>query len=185
MEEDMNVFANSLAAAAIGVSLALVHTTSWCADPPQKNWTAPAQKIYAQKLSDETMAKHPELLSVTLHGVPPGMNDVYTMFAGSYPDRIGNPDDPDDIDVSKKGITIIDPRWHRTNDNPKKFVVLMPMRDKAGENIGLVVYAFKEPTTNPNTSAAEKDYLAKSIALRDDLATKIPSYKALFEPAKN
>ena len=185
MEEHMNVFANSLAGAAIGVSLALVHSTGWCADPPQKNWTVPTHKIYAQKLSDETMAKHPELLSVTLHGVPPGMNDVYTMFAGSYPDRIGNPDDPDDIDVSKKGITIIDPRWHRTNDNPKKFVVLMPMRDKAGENIGLVVYAFKEPAGNPNASAAEKDYFAKSAVLRDELAKKIPSYKALFEPAKD
>jgi len=185
MEEHMNVFANSLAGAAIGVSLALVHSTGWCADPPQKNWTVPAHKIYAQKLSDETMAKHPELLSVTLHGVPPGMNDVYTMFAGSYPDRIGNPDDPDNIDVSKKGITIIDPRWHRTNDNPKKFVVLMPMRDKAGENIGLVVYAFKEPAGNPNASAAEKDYFAKSAVLRDELAKKIPSYKALFEPAKD
>jgi len=185
MEEHMNVFANSLAGAAVGASLALVHSTGWCADPPQKNWAVPAHKIYAQKLSDETMAKHPELLSVTLHGVPPGMNDVYTMFAGSYPDRIGNPDDPDDIDVSKKGITIIDPRWHRTNDNPKKFVVLMPMRDKAGENIGLVVYAFKEPAGNPNASAAEKDYFAKSAVLRDELAKKIPSYKALFEPAKD
>ena len=181
----MNVFANSLAGAAIGASLALVYTTGWCAEPPQKNWTAPAQKIYAQKLSDETMAQHPELLSVTLHGTPPGQSNVYTMFAGSYPERIGNPDDPDDIDVSKKGITIIDPRWHRTNDNPKKFVVLMPMRDKAGENIGLVVYAFKEPPGNPNASAVEKDYFAKSAQLRDDLAKRIPSYKALFETAKD
>jgi hypothetical protein len=28
---------------------------------------------------------------------PPGQTKVYTMFAGSYPDRIGNPDDPDDV----------------------------------------------------------------------------------------
>jgi hypothetical protein len=153
------------------------------ADAPAKNWTPPAQKIYAQKLSDETMAKHPELLSITLHGVPPGQTNVYTMFAGSYTDRIGNPDDPDDIDVSKKGITIIDPRWHRTNDTDKKFVVLMPMRDKSGENVGLVVYAFKDPK-NPNTSAAEKEYLAKATALRDSLAKQIPNYKALYDPAK-
>jgi hypothetical protein len=39
------------------------------------------------------MAAHPELLSVTFHGVPPGQTDTYTMFAGSYPDRIGNADD--------------------------------------------------------------------------------------------
>src|SRR5713101_1638084 len=54
-----------------------------------KNWTAPATKIYAQALSDEIMAKHPELISVTFHGVPPGLDKVYTMFAGSFPERIG------------------------------------------------------------------------------------------------
>ena len=153
------------------------------ADAPQKNWTPPAQRIYAQKLSDETMAKHPELLSITLHGVPPGKENVYTMFAGSYPERIGNPDDPDDIDVTKKGITILDPRWHRTKDTVKKFVVLMPMRDKSGENVGLVVYAFKNPNS-PNSSATEQEYLAKAVALRDALAGQIPSYQALFDAAK-
>jgi hypothetical protein len=167
----------------LGACATLAGTTPCVADSTKKNWTAPAQKIYAQTLSDETMAKHPELLSITLHGVPPGQENVYTMFAGSYPERVGNPDDPDDIDVSKKGITILDPRWHRTNDTDKKFVVLMPMRDKSGENIGLVVYAFKNPR-NPSTSATEKEYLAKATALRDSLARQIPTYKALFDPAK-
>jgi hypothetical protein len=167
----------------LGTCAILASTAPWAADAPTKNWTPPAQKIYAQQLSDETMASHPELLSITLHGVPPGQDIVYTMFAGSYLERIGNPDDPDDIDVSKKGITILDPRWHRTNDTTKKFVVLMPMRDKSGENIGLVVYAFKNPK-NPSTSAAEKEYLEKATALRDSLATKIPTYKALFDSAK-
>jgi len=178
----VKLLAKTAVATAIGACLLFAGGAAWSAD---KNWKAPAHKIYGQKLSDETMAKNPDLISVTLHGVPPGLTDVYTMFAGSFPDRIGNADDPDDIDVIKKGITIIDPRFKRTNDNPKKFVVLMPMRDAAGENIGLVVYAFKEPKTNPNTSATEKDYLAKSTVLRDELAKRIPSYKALFEPAKD
>jgi len=171
------------AAAAAAACFTVACLPAWSAEGPKKNWTPPAHKIYAQKLSDDTMSAHPELLSVTLHGVPPGMSEVYTMFAGSYPERIGNPDDPDDIDVTKKGITIIDPRWHRTADNPKKFVVLMPMRDASGENIGLVVYAFKEPPPGANSSSVEKDYFAKSAALRDELARKIPSYKTLFEPA--
>jgi hypothetical protein len=156
---------------------------AWAADAA-KNWTPPSQKIYGQKLIDDTMAKHPELLSVTLHGTPPGMKEVYTMFAGSYPDRIGNPDDPDDIDVTKKGITIVDPRWNRTLDNPKKFVVLMPMRDAAGQNVGLVVYAFKNPPANANASESEIEYLRKSALLRDELQAKIPSYNALFEAVK-
>src|SRR5947209_7620132 len=165
-------------ACAFGASIA--GAPAFAQDKPKKNWTPPSQPIAAQKIVDADMKKHPELLSITLHGVPPGQSDTYTMFAGSYHDRIGNPDDPDDIDVSKKGITILDPRWHRTKDTDKKFVVLMPMRDKANENVGLVVYAFKDPK-NPSSSAAEKEYLAKATALRDELAQRIPSYKALFD----
>ena len=156
-----------------------VSTQASAAEP--KNWSAPPYKIYAQKLADETMKAHPELLSVTLHGVPPRMHDAYTMFAGSYPDRIGNPDDPDDIDVSKKGITIVDPRWHRTKDPAPKFVVLMPLRDRAGENLGLVVYAFKVPV---ESNAGEKIFYLKALSLRDALAKRIPSYEALFAAAK-
>ena len=146
-----------------------------------KNWTAPATKIYAQKLSDEIMASHPELISVTFHGVPPGMTDAYTMFAGSFPDRIGNADDPDDIDISKKGITIVDPRWHRPNDTVKKFVMMLPLRDASGENVGELVLAYKNP---PDSGKTEKDFFLASTALRDGLKKKIPSYGALFEPAK-
>ena len=174
--ELMNMLLKTACAAILGASFALA-TPAFA----QKNWTPPAQKIYAQQLSDETMKKHPELLSITLHGVPPGQKDVYTMFAGSYPERVGNPDDPDDIDVSKKGITILDPRWHRTRDTDKKFVVLMPMRDAKGENVGLVVYAFKNP---PKMTGMEEHYLKESTRLRNDLAKKIASYDKLFDPAK-
>lgn len=168
-------------AAAAGLGLAAVAGAQTAPSAPAKNWTPPATKIYAQQLSDETMRAHPELLSVTLHGVPPGMTDAYTMFAGSYPERIGNPDDPDDIDVSKKGITIVDPRWHRTKDAAPKFVVLMPLRDAQGTNIGLVVYAFK---VSAESNAGERKFYAQALDLRDALAKKIPSYQALFAPAK-
>jgi hypothetical protein len=181
----MKRLAQALAATLIGMSVALVPLTAFAQVPaasgPKKNWTAPKHKLYGQTLVDEQMAKHKELLSVTLHGVPPGEKDIYTMFAGSFPDRIGNPDDPDDIDVIKKGITILDPRWKRVNDKDKKFVVLMPMRDAKGENVGLVVYAFKDPA---KPSGMEEHYLKESNKLRDDLAKKISSYKALFDPAK-
>ena len=151
------------------------------ANAAEKNWTAPSYKIYGQKLSDETMNANKDLLSVTLHGVPPGQTDVYTMFAGSYPDRIGNPDDPDDIDVSKKGITIVDPRWKRTTDTSPKFVVLLPMRDVKGDNIGLVVYAYKVPM---RSNKYEASLYLRALKMRDELAKKIPSYQALYAPAK-
>jgi hypothetical protein len=169
-----------LLAVSAAAALMLVAASAASQTPPAKNWTAPAHKIYAQKLSDEIMAAHPELQSVTFHGVPPGLKDVYTMFAGSYPERIGNVDDPDDIDVIKKGITLIDPRWHRPNDAVKRFVVQEPLRDRSGENIGLIVYAFK----TANGSKGERYYTDAAMAMRDELQARVPSYAALFDPAK-
>lgn len=167
----------AVAAAAVEFSVATA------AAPPEhpKNWTAPAGKIYAQKLVDEIMATHAELISATLHGVPPGQTDTYTMFAGSFPDRIGNADDPDDIDISKKGITILDPRWHRTNDTVRKFVMMLPLRDASGENIGEIVLAYKNPVDSGKT---EKDFYLAASGLRDALSKKIPGYAALFATAK-
>ncbi len=151
-----------------------------------KNWTAPAHKIYGQVLSDQIMAAHPELISITLHGVPPGMEKVYTMFAGSFPDRIGNGDDPDDIMVIELGITILDPRWHRTKDTAKKFVVMMPLRDASGENVGLLVAAYKNEafSATGSSSKLEAKFFAKGTKLRDELQQKIPTYTGLFAPAK-
>lgn len=146
-----------------------------------KNWTAPDHKIYGQALCDEIMAKHPELISVTLHGVPPGASKLYTMFAGSFPDRIGNPDDLDDIDVIEKGITIVDPRWHRTKDTVKKFVMMLPLRDASNENVGLIVLAYKNPA---NSHKGEKDFFTASTVLRDSLKKKIPNYNGLFDAVK-
>ena len=177
----MKILARLVCATVIGASLALATPAVWAADPPKKNWKAPDKKIHGQTLVDEQMAKHKDLLSVTLHGVPPGEKDVYTMFAGSFPERIGNPDDPDDIDVIKKGITILDPRWKRVNDKDKKFVVLMPMKDVKGDNVGLVVYAFKNPA---KPDGMEEHYLKESMKLRAELAKKIASYNGLFDPAK-
>jgi hypothetical protein len=177
----MGILVRLASAALLGACVAAGTSVAFAAPEHPKNWTPPAAKIYAQKLVDEIMASHSELISVTFHGVPPGQTDAYTMFAGSFPDRIGNTDDPDDIDISKKGITILDPRWHRPNDTVKKFVMMLPLRDASGENIGEIVIAYKNP---PNSGKTEKDFFLASTALRDSLMKKISTYKALFDPAK-
>lgn len=161
-----------------GIVIGLMSSASAGGD---RNWAPPKEKIVGQVLADEIAAKHPELLSMTFHGVPPGMSKVYTMFAGTYHDRIGNADDPDDIDVIVKGITSVDPRWHRTKDTAKKFVVQIPMRDAKGENVGLVVYAFKNDSPPPDP---ELTYYKRALDLRNDLEKQIPSYDGLFQPAK-
>jgi hypothetical protein len=151
------------------------------ASPKPKNWSPPSYRTQAQVLADGVMARHPELISVTLHGAPPGMPKVYTMFAGSYPDRIGNPDDPDDVMVIETGVTILDPRWHRTRDAQRKYVVQMPLRDASGENVGLLVLAYRNP---PGNSASDIDFLVKATAIRDELQRATPSYDGLFGPAR-
>ena len=173
----------------LAATISVLASASWVgtaqsapnAEPQKpKNWTPSTAKIYAQVLSEQIMASHPELISITFHGVPPGAAaGTYTMFAGSYLDRIGNPDDPDDIDIITKGITIVDPRWHRTNDTVKKFVMMMPLRDAAGENIGLLVAAYKN---DGQFAKGEKDFFLAGTALRDSVQKQIPSFKALFEP---
>jgi len=158
----------------------VVPASSAMAEPPVKNWSPPAYRTYAQSLSDDIMTHHPELWSVTFHGVPPGLDKVYTMFAGSYPERIGNPDDPDDVDVIVKGISSVDPRWHRHDAKPK-FVLQIPLRDKAGESVGLLVLAYR---IGPEMHMSERDYFSAGTMLRDGLQEKIPSYAALFAPAR-
>jgi hypothetical protein len=173
-------------AALLGATMVLgAAATAALASAPEKNWTPPAGKIYAQKLADEIMAHHPELLSVTFHGVPPGMHDTYTMFAGSFPDRIGNADDPDDIDISKQGITILDPRWHR-HDPVRKFVIELPLRDAAASNVGELVVVYKNPPADRGADASryERRFFLAATALRDSLERQIPRYAALFAPAK-
>jgi hypothetical protein len=177
----MRTLARFVSFAVLGACAALGTSVTPAATPEHpKNWTPPATKIYAQKLADDIMATHPELISVTFHGVPPGQTETYTMFAGSFPDRIGNADDPDDIDISKKGITILDPRWHRPNDTVKKFVMMLPLRDATGNNVGEIVLAYKNPADSRKT---EKDFFLASTLLRDGLMKKIPNYAALFAPA--
>src|SRR5215469_7457395 len=110
----------SLSPALFALGLALAAAPLFGAE---RNWTPPTEKMAVQLLSEQTMKAHPELISVTFHGVPPGKTKLYTMFGGSYLDRIGNADDPDDIMVIETGITILDPRWHRTHDPVAKYVV--------------------------------------------------------------
>lgn len=144
------------------------------------NWTAPEQKLHAQQLVDDIMRDNPELLSLTLQGTPPGEDKTYTMFAGSFPERIGQASDPDDIMVIEKAITILDPRWNRS-DPVRKFIVMLPLEDAQATPIGLAVIVFRNPV---GINKSNGEYLAKAQAIMDRLRTQIPGKAALFQPAR-
>lgn len=137
-----------------------------------KNWRAPSGTMLAQRLVDQIMGTHPELRSLTLHGVPPGTL-VHTMFAGSFPHRIGNADDPGDLFCQKTGSTILDPSL----DHPGRFDVFIPLRDAAGGRIGAIVIAFKD---RGGYRRMPIQYYRAALRLRADLARRIPNLRALF-----
>ena len=150
------------------------------AAPQEKNWVAPVYKIHAQTLIEGLMRNNPGLLSVTFHGTPPGQKGVYTMFAGSWPDRIGKVSAADDIMVIESGFTILDPRWNKHDPEPK-FLVLLPLRDKSGSNVGCIVFGFRNPAGSART---DQSFLREANALRDGLKSQIADHGALFAPAR-
>ncbi|MFI4886660.1 MAG: hypothetical protein ACHQIF_13960 [Steroidobacterales bacterium] len=164
------------------MSLTLANSAPRCSSesPPTPhaecwNWRPPAGKILAQQLVDRIMATHPELLSLTFHGVPPGTS-AHTMFAGSFPDRIGDADDPGDLFSQKTKSTILDPSL----DQPGKFVVFISLRDASDRSIGSMVIAFKD---SGRYRRSEGQYYRAALSLRNGLEKQISSLQALFEPA--
>lgn len=147
-----------------------------------KNWVAPGYKIFAQTLIDEIEANHPELVSATMHAVPPGEPaEAYTMIAGTFPDRIGNMSSPGDIITAKKGVSQVESKWG-TDNYGKKVSIVLPLRDKAGNYLPVsLVIAFKQW---PTSGLIDTDFLAPGLRIREDLAPRIDSTEALFATAE-
>jgi hypothetical protein len=156
----------TLAAAAAAAMLAWVPTF---ADEPLGK--AADNPIYAQKLVNEQMSKHPELLVIGLHAAKPGSKKS-TMIATNL-DRIGKADDEDDLAVSRERKTILAPNLKE----PTKFEVAVPLKDAAGEVIGSLSTVFKYAAGDD-----EVKMHAAALAIRDELAKQIPSVAALFKP---
>src|ERR1700737_5136894 len=60
-----------------------------------------SSKIYAQKLLDETLAKHPEVVIMAMHVTPP--NKPENVIIASNIGRIGKKADEDDMRVIETG----------------------------------------------------------------------------------
>lgn len=146
-----------------------------------KNWVGPQQKILAQVFVDELIASRPDIMSITIHSTPPGEKDIYTMIAGSFPDRIGNESSPGDVITIKKGVSQVEPKWG-TPDWQKKVSTVLPLKDANGTYLpAAMVIAFH---TAPNNGKKDTDFLAPGLVIRDGLSPRIPNLQALFSPAK-
>jgi hypothetical protein len=140
----------------------------------QKLGTAADNKIYAQTLVNELMAKHPDLIIVGFHAIAPGGTDATKIATNE--DKVGRKDEPDDLMVSQESKTILSPGLHGKD----RFQVLLPMHDAAGNVIGALGLVFKY-----RDGDSDVDFLVKAKAIRDGLRQQIPALADLFKPSGN
>jgi len=129
-------------------------------------------KIYAQQLVSELVARNPDLGGAGLHAIPPGGTD-YEIVA-QLRDLIGKKSSADDLDVINRDATKIYPF---VIDGSPRFSALAPLRDRAGNVIGLAVLSFhRRPGVDKLTVHTRLE------AILAELATRIPDRSALFRP---
>jgi len=134
----------------------------------------PAQegkKIYAQKLLDETLAKHKEVVIMAMHVTPPGKTE--NVIIASNIGRIGKKADEDDLNVIETGKPNLE-----VNKKGDHFEVELVMQDQAGKTIGAVGIVFMYE------KGKDQEFLKKATGIRDEMKAKTPAIGKLFEPAE-
>jgi hypothetical protein len=164
----MKTFAPIAFATLLAVSLAGQTKTS-----APVAWKAPASgKIFAQKLVEDMLEKHPDLLIFVFHITPPGRTE--NVIVASNIGRIGKKADEDDmrvIDTGKPNLEV--------NSSGDHFEVEMALKDGAGKTIGAVatVFAYKE--------GDDKEKLhQKGEAIRLEVEKQAPTKAKMFEIVK-
>jgi hypothetical protein len=126
---------------------------------------------YGQAMIEEALDRDPGLITLAFHVTAPGAK-VNTIVASSF-GRIGKPGDSDDEQVIREGTT----RREVTNDG-RRVAIELPLLDAHGNVIGALSTSFRSGT---GTDAHQLE--KRAIALRDSLARRTQSLKALFRPA--
>jgi iron complex outermembrane receptor protein len=130
----------------------------------------PKSKIFAQRLVEIEMDKHPDLLIIAFHVTPPNQKD--NVIIASNIGRIGKKADEDDMRVMNTGKPNLE-----VNATGDHFEVQMAERDRAGKVIGAlsVVFAYKD--------GMDKEQLhAKGEEIRKEIEAQAPTLAKLLEP---
>jgi len=122
-------------------------------------------KIQAQRLVNEIMAAHPDLVAVGMHCIAPG--SARQAIVASTLNVIGKPSDPEDI---LHGSTVIAP-----SAKFPKLGIMLPLHDRTGKELGSLALQFKYQAGEDQVK-----YLAEATAIRDHVAQEIPALADLF-----
>jgi hypothetical protein len=134
------------------------------------NPSAPAAKerIFAQSLVEDTLAKHPGLEGVGLATIPPEGHDCVTI-ADTDAKELGDKCDKGEVEVMKTGK----PTLEKEGDG---YDVTLPLH-VSGKSIGIIGMDFK-------LDQEEAGLLDRAKAIAKEMEDQIPSKAKLFEPAK-
>ena len=139
-------------------------------DPKEMDPTYTAPAPYAQKLIDEALANHPEIILIAIHATPQGHKNL--IVASNF-GRIGKIGDEDDLRCIRTGKSNLE-----LNSTGKHFEDELILLDKSGKTIGAlgVVFNYK-----PGEDKAALAKIADQV--RDEMKAKLPSEAAVFGPA--
>ena len=122
----------------------------------------------AQKLVDDALAKHSEVILLAIHGGAPKYDIIASNFG-----RIGKLGDEDDlrcIHTGKKNLEVDKTGTH--------FEVEFALKDKAGKTVGAVGVVF-----NYKAGDDKKAYEAIADQIAAEMTERLPNAAALFGPA--
>jgi len=126
--------------------------------------------IFAQKLVEETIAKHPELRQIGLHTTPPNSTQS-VIIAINDRKKIGKKSDPDDLEVMKTGKPTAE-----LMEKKGIYDLGFPLLDQSGAIIGTAVMEVKLSAESTKEGA-----LNRGKIIQEELRKEIPSKEKLFE----
>jgi hypothetical protein len=122
----------------------------------------------AQKLVDDALAAHPEVILMAIHAGAPKYDIIASNFG-----RIGKLGDEDDLRCIRTGKNNLE-----VDATGKHFEAELPLKDQAGRTVGALGVVFNY-TPSADKTAMEKT--AQQIAAH--MKSSLPSSDALFGPA--
>jgi hypothetical protein len=139
-------------------------------DPKEMDPTYTQPPPFAQKLVDDALANHPEVILIAIHAKPAGHKNV--IVASNF-GRIGKIGDEDDLRCIRTGKSNLE-----VNSTGKHFEDELILLDSSGKTIGAlgVVFNYK-----PGDDKAALAKVAEQV--RDEMKAKLPSEATLFGPA--
>ena len=123
---------------------------------------------FAQKLVDDALAKHPEVILLAIHAGAPKYDIVASNFG-----RIGKLGDEDDLRCIRTGKDNLE-----VSPKGNHYEVETPLHDKSGKTIGCIGIVFNYKPGD-NKQALQK--IAKDLSR--EMQTATPSSHALLGPA--